>query len=121
MAMVDPEEDSLRRFIALHRRYDKRRGEWRDVVLGAFDDEREFQEFLDGRNAELQARQASGEADPREQVSGVVREPGHRVRSQNQRLLRRALEHGVWPPGWDPRDPPNGVSAVTARDPDRPG
>lgn len=120
MAMVDPEDDSLRRFIALHRRYDQHRREWRDVVLEAFDDEREFQEFLDVRNAELQARQAAGETDLREHVSGVVREPGHRVRSRNQRLLRRALEHGVWPPGWDPRDPPDGVAAVTAGDPDRP-
>lgn len=85
----------------------------------AFDDEREFQEFLDARNTELQLRQAAGEADPREDVSGVVRDPGHRVRSQNQRLLRRALEHGVWPRGWNPHDPPDGVSVVTAGDPDQ--
>jgi hypothetical protein len=120
MATVDPEEDGIRRFIALHHRYDQRRREWRDVPLRAFDDEREFQEFLDERNAELQARQAAGGADPKEHVSGVIREPGHRERSQNQRLLRRALEHGVWPPGWNPHDPPDGVSVVTAGDPDRP-
>ncbi|MGH3478593.1 MAG: hypothetical protein ACRDQD_17370 [Nocardioidaceae bacterium] len=86
----------------------------------AFDDEREFQEFLDERNGDLEAKQRAEQADPREHVSGVVREPGHRLRAQNQRLLRRALEHGVWPPGWDPRDPPDGISTVTAGDPDRP-
>ena len=120
MGTVDPEDDSVRRFIALHRRYDEQRHEWRDVVLRAFDEESEFQEFLDGLNGELRARQAAGEADRREHVSGVVREPGHRARSHNQRFLRRALEHGVWPPGWDAHDPPAGISVVTAGDPDRP-
>ena len=93
MALVDPEEDSLRRFVALHHRYDEARHEWRNVVLAAFDDEHEFQEFLDARNAELEARHDAGQADPREHVSGVVREPGHRLRAQNRRLLRRGHRH----------------------------
>jgi hypothetical protein len=120
MGKVDPDDDSLRRFVAWHFRYDADRREWRNVVLAAFDDEGEFWSFLDARHAELQAAQAAGELDAREQVSGVIHEPGHRTRSQNRRLLRRALDHGVWPSGWDPRDPPDGVSVVSAGDPDRP-
>jgi hypothetical protein len=120
MGTVDPGDDSIRRFIALHHRYDEQRHEWRGVVLTAFDDAQEFERFLDLRNAALLAGQAAGENDPREHVSGVIHEPGHRVRAQNKRLLRRALAHGVWPAGWDPHNPPEGVSVVSAGDPDRP-
>lgn len=120
MGIVDPDDDGIRRYVALHHRHDSVRGQWRDVVLAAFDDEQEFEDFREARNEELLAGQAAGDADPREHVSGVVHEPGDRTRSQNQRLLRRALAHGVWPPGWDRQNPPNGVSAVSAGDPDRP-
>lgn len=114
MATVEPDDDGIRRFVALHHRYDPSRGEWRDVILTAFDDEREFDRFLDARNAELRARQRAGEADLREDISGVIREPGHRHRIDNQRFLRRALEHGVWPPGWERHNLPDGVSVVAA-------
>lgn len=120
MGTVDPGDDSIQRFIARHHRYDRDRREWRDVVLAAFDDEQEFWKFLDARDAELLAAQAAGTLDPREHVSGIVYEPGHLARFRNQRLLRRALAHGVWPPGWDPQNPPDGVSVVSAGNPERP-
>lgn len=120
MGTVAPDDDSVVRFVALHHRYDTTRREWRNVVLAAFDDEGEFEAFLDAKNAELLAAQTAGERDAREHVSGVIHQPGDRARSQNRRLLRRALAHGVWSPGWDPRDPPDGVSVVTAGDPDCP-
>ena len=120
MARVDPEDDTIRRFIALHYRYDPERRERRNVVTAAFDDEREFKAFLNAQHAELRARQATGAADTREQVSGVIHEPGDRERQQNQRLLRRAVRHGAWPRGWDPLNPPDGISRVSAGGPDKP-
>lgn len=56
-----------------------------DVVLAAFDDEQEFEEFLDARNASLLVGQAAGTHDPREHVSGsftslgIERDPGTNV------------------------------------------
>ena len=42
MAEVDPEDDSIRRFIVRHYQYDPRRHERRHVVIAAFDNEREM-------------------------------------------------------------------------------
>ncbi len=119
VARVDPENDTIRRFIVLHYRYDPARRERRNLVLAAFDEESEFEAFLAALNAELLARQSVGEADQREYVSGVIHEPGHRVRRQNQRLLRRALRHGTLPRGWDLANPPDGISVVSAGGTDR--
>jgi hypothetical protein len=42
VAEVDPDDDSIRRFIVRHYRYDPDRHERRHVVVAAFDSEREF-------------------------------------------------------------------------------
>ena len=99
MATVDPEDDSITRFIAHHYRYDPERRERRNVFLAAFDDEAEFMDFVETRGADLRARQDAGEAEEREHVGGTVYEAGHLERVRNERLLSRALDHGVWPHG----------------------
>jgi hypothetical protein len=114
MATVDPDDDSIRRFIALHYRYDPTRHERRSVVVAAFDNEKEFQSFLDDRNAELLALQASGEAEAGEHVSGVVHEVGYRRKQQNARVLKRAVEHGVWPTQIDEQDLSANVGVLRA-------
>jgi hypothetical protein len=120
MAMVDPDDDTLTRFVAQHYRYDPERHERRNVCLAAFDDQAEFEEFVSVRGAELRERQHTGEAELREHISGTVYEPGDRKRSQNQRLLSRAFDHGVWPSGWDAKNPPDGVHVAYVEAPDEP-
>jgi hypothetical protein len=43
MAQVDPADDSIKRFIVRHYRYDPERRERRHVVVAAFDNEPEYQ------------------------------------------------------------------------------
>jgi hypothetical protein len=118
MATVDPDDDSIRSFIVQHYRYDPERRERRNVTVAAFDDEGEFEAAAASMGADLKARQSSGEADTRESISGVIHNPGDRARARNQRMLMKALEHGVWPPGWDRNNPPEGVTFVSAGGPD---
>jgi hypothetical protein len=47
-------------------------------------------------------------------VSGKVYEPGYARRQQNARLLKRALEHGVWPSQLDVEDLPSSVRILRA-------
>jgi hypothetical protein len=42
MSRVDPEDDSIERFIVRHHRYDPLRRERRHVVVAAFDNEQEY-------------------------------------------------------------------------------
>ena len=96
MAEVDPDEDSRRRFVVHHYRYDPQRRERRNVVVGAFDNKAEYQARMTEVSAELERRREAGEdVDPSEHVSGTVLESGYQRRSANARLLQRALEHGV--------------------------
>ena len=102
MARVNPDDDSIRRFVALHYRYDPARHERRDVVVAAFDHEHELVAFLAGESDALKARQAAGDAGDAFVAVGVVQEPGDHEYAQDQRLRRRALDHGVRPPDLDP-------------------
>lgn len=98
MAEVSADDDSIRRFVIWHYRYDPDRNERRNVVVAAFDDEDEFKERIDMLAAELRARRASvNPPDPHERISGVQLEPGHRQRQRNAQLVRRAIEHRVAP------------------------
>ncbi len=96
MATVDPDDDTLRRYVVRHYAYDSHRRERRHQVVAAFDNEREFRALLDALADELRLRRAGRDpVDPREHYSGVVQEPGHRRRRQDGRLLRQAVRHGV--------------------------
>jgi hypothetical protein len=93
---VEPEDDSIRRFIVHHYRYDPARRERRHVVVAAFDNEPEFLACVERVGAEIRQRRELGErVDPREHASGVVHDSGYLRRAANGHLLRRAFRHGV--------------------------
>jgi hypothetical protein len=92
MGRVEPEDDTIRRFIVRHYRYDPARRERRHVVVAAFDNEPEFLACVERVGAEIaQRREHEDGVDPREHVSGVVHEPGYLRRAANAHLLRRAV------------------------------
>jgi hypothetical protein len=96
VARVDPEDDTIWRFIACHYRYDPQRRERRHVVVAAFDNEAEYFACVESIGDEIARRRERGEpVDPREHASGVVHEPGYLHRSANGHLVLRAIRHGV--------------------------
>ena len=93
---VEPDDDSIRRFIVRHYRYEAARQERRHVVVAAFDNEPDFLACVQRVQAEIaQRREREEHVDPREHASGVMHEPGHLRRAANGHLLRRAVNHGV--------------------------
>jgi hypothetical protein len=114
VARVDIDDDSIERHVAFHFRYDPARRQRRHVAVAAFDSEAECEAFLDQANADLRAQQAARQAEVWEHVSGKVYEPGYARRQQNARLLKRALEHGVWPSQLDVEDLPASVGVLRA-------
>jgi hypothetical protein len=115
VATVDPDEDSIRRWVVWHYRYDPDRRERRNVVVAAFDNAREFQADIEKRAAQLRLRKERGEdVDPTERISGQMYEPGYRRLQRNAHLLRRAVEHGVVPARITELDLPSNVGLVRA-------
>jgi hypothetical protein len=98
VAEVNAQDDSLRRFVVQHYRYDPERRERRNVVVAAYDNETEFLARINAIADDLATRARSGTlADPRENVSGTVLEPGHHALQRNAHLLKNAMAHGVAP------------------------
>lgn len=96
MAQVDPEDDELRRFVVHRYAYDPARRERWHVVVVAFDDRQEFETLIDSLATDVKRRRDAGEdVDPREHISGVVLEPGHRRRQQGGRIIKHAIERGA--------------------------
>jgi hypothetical protein len=115
VAAVDPDDDTIYRYVVRCYRNDPDRHERRHVVIAAFDNESEWDACFGTTEAALRARRDAGEAvDPREHVSGMMYEPGYRRLQQNGRLLRRAAEHGVFPPNWQDLELPSNVGTVQA-------
>jgi hypothetical protein len=86
MAVVDPDDDTLQRYVVLHYRYDEVRHERRDVVVAAFDNEQEFLAEYTRRAARLKDLQARGEAEDREHISGVLKHAGSAAGSSRRRI-----------------------------------
>jgi hypothetical protein len=96
VAQVDPNDDTIRRFVARHYRYDSARRERRHVVVAAFDNEPEFLACIRRVTAEIgQRRQRGQDVDAREHASGVVYEPGYLRRAANGHLISRAIKRGI--------------------------
>lgn len=116
MALVDPEDDSIIRYVLMHYRYDPDRHERRHVAVAAYDNEPEFERAFATLAAEIErARAAGGDVDRQEHVTGHIREPGHRARAQYGRLISRAIEHGVAPSDVRRADLPVGMALVQSR------
>jgi hypothetical protein len=115
---VEPEDDSIRRFIVDHYRYDPARRERRHVVVAAFDNEPEFLACIERVGAEIGQRRERGErVDPREHSSGVVNEPGYLRRAANGHLLSRASKHGVAGLLFEELELPSNMSVLRAEPP----
>jgi hypothetical protein len=118
VARVEPEDDSIRRFIVHHYRYDPPRRERRHVVVAAFDNEPEFLACVERVRYEISLRREREEhADPREHASGVVHEPGYLRRAANGHLLRRAIKHGVAGLRFEELELPTNMSVFRAERP----
>lgn len=119
MVQVDPEDDSIRRYVVRHYRFDPVRRERRHVVVAAFDNEREYRRCLDATAAEISGRKQTGAADTVEHASGVVLEPGYQRKQQTARLIQRAAAHGVAPQDLADLDLPRNVGFLSASSPSR--
>ncbi|MDT5000468.1 MAG: hypothetical protein QOK12_2573 [Mycobacterium sp.] len=114
VAEVDPDDDTIARWVVAHYRYDAERRERRHVVVAAFDNPDEFHADIDARAEQLRARRESGEdVDRLERITGRIYAAGYRRQQRDGHLLRRAIEHGV-APVLDDLDLPQNVSAVRA-------
>ena len=111
MARVDPDDDSIRRFVVQHYRYDPDRRQRRRVPVAAFDNYDEFVAAIDELSADIERRRRSGEpVDPREGASGTEYAPGDRDRAAYGRFLERSFRHGVdVRPFLAQRDPPRNI------------
>jgi hypothetical protein len=61
--------------------------------VGCFDDEAEAMRCFGEAHQAVMSRQASGEADPRDHVTMVVKEPGVDERNRQRRIEERLRRH----------------------------
>jgi len=116
MAHVDLSDDSTRRYIVRHYRYDPERHERRHVVVALVDNKREYRAELESARAALESQRLQGDAvDPREHITGTIREPGDDRRAAHGHLLTRAVRHGVGLGDWvDGLDLPRNIGVLRA-------
>ena len=115
MAQVDPDDDSITRFIVRHYRYDPERHERRHVIVAAFDNEAQFKARMQEVADEIRRRRETGEdVDRREHASGSIFEPGHQRRAANGHLVWRALKRGISTSALRDLELPSKMSSTTA-------
>ncbi|MEW1952316.1 hypothetical protein [Terrabacter sp. NPDC080008] len=119
MAEVDPDDDTIERFLVFHYRFDPQRSERRHVLVAAYDNQREFNARMKREVKAIERRRSSGEPlEPGEHISGAVHEPGYARRAANGHLLRRAQQHGVGSDAWlDSLELPGNISLLRSPDP----
>lgn len=86
VARVDPDDESVERYVVQRYRFDPSRRERRNVTEVAFDDCEEFETYLREAAARLKAEKAAGTAEPVEHYLGLHRAPGHREAMRRRRL-----------------------------------
>ena len=97
MPQVDPEDDSLWRYVLHHYRFDAARNQRRNVVVAAYDHEAEFEAALEELASRVRSEIGAGVRDQKEWVSGTVLHPGHDAEQALGRLVSTAVRHGVDP------------------------
>jgi hypothetical protein len=96
VAEVDPQDDTVKRYVVRHYAYDPARRERRHMTVAAFDNEPEYLVLLGRLSVELRRRREGGdEVDAREHYTGIVLEPGHIRLQKNGRLIRDAMARGA--------------------------
>lgn len=83
--MVDPEDDSIERFVVWRCRYDAARRERRKVAGVAFDNKAEFNSYLQEAAVRLNREKQDGLAELQEHYSGTRKESGYRERIRRRR------------------------------------
>jgi hypothetical protein len=86
---VDSTDDTIRRYVVHLYAYVPERRERTHTELGCFDSEAEGMRCLGDAHLELASRQANGEADPRDRLSMVVKEPGVDETNRRRRIEER--------------------------------
>jgi hypothetical protein len=118
VAEVSADDDSVRRWVVWHYRYDADRRERRNVAVAAFDNPDEFHAEIESRAAQLRRGKECGEVgDAAERIWGRMYEPGYLRLQRNAHLLKRAIEHGVAPAGIDDMELPPNITYVRAQRP----
>ncbi|MET4637701.1 hypothetical protein [Mycetocola sp. 2940] len=97
MSEVDPDDDTIWRWVIHHYRFDPTRNQRRNVRVAAYDDESEFRSELDRYTELIRSEIAVGTRSNRESVSGIALEPGHLAAQAGGHDVRRAIEHNVNP------------------------
>jgi hypothetical protein len=85
MAKVDPDDDTIYRFVVFHYRFDPERNQRRQVAVAAFDDAEEGMAELERLGMALAQQKVAGLAEDREWMSGLIKEPGYRERMRRRR------------------------------------
>ncbi len=91
MAQVDPDDDTILRFVLWHNTFDPSRHERRHVVVAAYDNEAEFKAALAPLHEDLRRRRQAGSAHPTEHYGGEPRHPGHEARRQQAKQMKWAF------------------------------
>lgn len=91
MAVVDPFDDSIVRYVIRRHQYDPETNHFRWFYESAFDNKREYGRKLQEEFDELGARQEKGEAHRKEQLAGGVLQIGN-FRNSKSRRQERAEE-----------------------------
>jgi hypothetical protein len=86
---VDSADDTIRRYVVHLYTYVPDRRERTNLELGCFDTEAEGMRCLGDAYLDLASRQASGEADARDRLSMVIKEPGIDESSRRRRIEER--------------------------------
>jgi len=86
---VDSGDDTVKRYIVHLYTYVPDRRERTNLELGCFDTEAEGMRLLGDAYLELASRQASGEADSRDRLSMITKEPGSDERNRRRRIEER--------------------------------
>ena len=88
---VDPNDDSVWRWVVQHYRFDPERNQRRRVVVAAYDNEAEFDAALTAYIRLISAGIDGGDRDPREHVGGVIWHPGYHA----EQARGRQADHDV--------------------------
>jgi hypothetical protein len=99
VAKVDPDDDSVGRYIVRRYAYDAARHERRHQTIVAFDDRMEFEAYIHDANARRRALQAADrDVDSLEYYSGVFKHAGEDRHQRLRRIAQAAIAHGAQPP-----------------------
>jgi hypothetical protein len=88
---VDSTDDAIRRFVVHLHAFDPERHERRPIEIAAFDSEAEAMRCFGETHLSVLARRARGEADLRDHVTMVIKEPGVDEHNRQRRIRERLM------------------------------